>query len=552
MTNQYIQNLIQQYLNDEQNNEQYSLRKNISDFNKNLNNVNKIAQNTSEAGKFLNNNFTNSGVQNSGSTMTKVGNSVTNGINTFKGFATKPFEAIASKLGTGAATTGAAAGAGAGTAAGATGGAAAGSAAGGAATGGSGAGAAAAGGPIGALAALAVMALTGTNRKRAKNAGNQLLGMTNNLVASGNAESEQNLAQIQQNNAALQQQANQALSQGTITGGAAPVQTNYVQENTPSLGYEGSATQELVENRPKFGEVNAQKEGLRSKLANAFGDFWLGYQENRNNGFAPENLTSNQFAITKEVPNTQLQDYQQELANSGKYTPEQIQAVGDKKNSGYKEIDQWIKNNPQAFGPTTTETTYKDKSKMSRAGEFAGTIGRILQNPTTQALVAGTLSTALTRNPLYGLGMAYKFGNKRAMSDVYQNELAKQGVEVNPSMWGSLSTSDMNALMMPQYKQIANDILKARLDENANHHAMMMKYYYDRLNETHDNNVANQQIKKINANANVIRAKNSGNKGGNNKSQKDTKSKNYQSIADIINNAPQPKGSRDKKKVYSF
>lgn len=545
--NEYIKYLIEQQINKNQNLPSNS----FGNYNNKLNSIDKIGKNVSSVGK-LTKQVNNPTVQKFGTSISNVGNNISNGANIFKGVASKPFDFMGDNIGslinggtatagstggavgsvgtgtgatagtatgasTGAATTGGATAAGSTTTSGAAGSSAA---AGGTAASGSAAGSALAGG----IAALAVMALMGNNRKRAKKAGNQLLDMTNNLATNGNAESEQNLANLQQQNKNLQQVANNSLSQGILTGGAAPIQNNYIQENAPSLGYEGSATQELVENRPQVGEINAQKESLISKLANGLGDFQLGYKENRNNGFSPENITSNQFAITKEIPNTQLQDYQQELANSGKYTPEQIQAIADRKNSGYKEIDQWIKENPQAFNPTTTETTYKDKSKMGRFGEAVGTIGRIVQNPATQAIVAGGLSTALTGNPLYGLGMAYKFGNGRAMSDIYKNELAKQGVEVDPGMFGSLSSSDMNALMMPQYKQTANDILKARLDESARWHDLMMKYYNDKLNETHDNNVANQKIKKINANArqtsanaSVIRANKTGNGKGSGK-----------------------------------
>ena len=553
MTNQYIQNLIRQYiLDNNQNNEQYSLSRNLDDYNNKLNSANKIAQNVSNTGNFINNNFANSSMQKLGSTMTKAGDTVANGVNTFKGFATKPFEALASKFGTGAATTAATTG---GTAAG-------GAAAGGAAAGGSAAGGAAVGGAIGALVAAAIMAAMGTNRKRAKKSGQALMNFSNEMAEGLNEESEQNLAQLQQNNAALQQQANQALSQGIVTGGAAPIQNNPIQDFQNYLkdsGYSDNVingvpqglnygnqevadwinqynngvgksnpiriplTQEDITaaqqgnfNTPQLTGGTAQdvkQDGLINKIANGFADFALGYKENRNNGFAPDNLTNDKFTITKEIPNTQLQNYQQKLLNEGIYTPEQVKAISDKKNSGSKEIAKWIEENPQAYNPTTTETTYKDKSKMGRFGEFAGTVGRIVQNPTMQALVAGGLSTALTGNPLYGLGMAYKFGNGRAMSDIYSGELAKQGVEVNPGMWGSLTSSDMNALMMPQYKQTANDILKARLDESARYHDLMMKYYNDKLEETKTNNkekiaVANKNAnaRQLSANASMVRA----------------------------------------------
>ncbi len=599
MTNQYIQNLIRQYiLDNNQNNEQYSLSRNINDYNNKLNSVNKIAQNVSDTGNFINNNFANSSMQKLGSKMTNAGDTVANGVNTFKGFATKPFEALASKFGTGAATTAATTG---GTVAGSTAGAtatgagagtAAGSAAGGAAAGGSSAASgAAAGGPIGALVALAIMAAMGTNRKRAKKSGQALMNSGNEMAEGLNAESEQNLAQLQQNNAALQQQANQALSQGIVTGGAAPVQNNPIQDfqnylkdsgysdnvingvpqglnygnqevadwinqynngagksnpiRIPQTQEDITAAQQGVFNTPQLTGGTAQdvNQGWLDKLANGIADFALGYKENRNNGFAPDNLTNNKFAITKEIPNMQLQNYQQKLLNEGKYTPEQVKAISDKKNSGSKEIAKWIEENPQAYNPTTTETTYKDKSKMGRFGEFAGTVGRIVQNPTMQALVAGGLSTALTGNPLYGLGMAYKLGNGRAMSDIYSGELAKQGVEVTPGMWGSLTPSDMNTLMMPQYKQTANDILKARLDESARYHDLMMKYYNDKLAETKTNNkekiaVANKNAnaRQLSANASMVRANKVGSGRGHKSSNSTSPSSSF-----VIMEAPNGK-----------
>ena len=147
-----------------------------------------------------------------------------------------------------------------------------------------------------------------------------------------------------------------------------------------------------------------------------------------------------------------MADYQQSLLNKG-YDNNIVNAVAQGKNSGNKEIADWISKNPDAFQPQT-ETKYYDKSKMGRFGEAFGTVGRAVQTPAVQALIAGGLSTALTGNPLYGLGMAQKFGNARAMSNIYQDVLAKQGIETNPGMFGQISHRDMDAIMTPELKKI--------------------------------------------------------------------------------------------------
>ena len=465
---------------------------------------------------------------------------------------------------TGAATTGAATGAAAGS---------------GAAAGGSAASGAAMSNPVTALIALGVMAAMGANRKRAKKSGQALMQATNQMAEAGNQESEQRLAATQQSTQALQDMANQSLMNGVMTGGAANIQNpdgsidtfpttkSAFSNSLKNVGWDDKTinsalnglnlgnkemsdyinaynqtaadgqqiiipkTQEEIEKARMLADgINPQqqgnvqtteqvKQGLLDKFINGITDFSRGYQENRNNGFSPENLTNNKFAVTTEKENPAIANYQQTLRGKG-YNDNVINAVAEGKNSGNKEIADWISNNQSAYKPIT-ETKYYDKSKMGRFGEAVGTISRIAHNPATQAIVAGGLSTALTGNPLYGAGMAYKFGNQRQMSNIYQDVLAKNGVDVDTGLFGNITSSDMNALMMPQYKQTANEILKARLDETARYHDLMMKYYNDKLNETHDNNVANQDIKRINANArqtsanaSVIRANKTGNGKG--------------------------------------
>ncbi len=461
---------------------------------------------------------------------------------------------------TGAATTGAATGAAAGS---------------GAAAGGSAASGAAMSNPVTALIALGVMAAMGANRKRAKKSGQALMQATNQMAEAGNQESEQRLAATQQSTQALQDMANQSLMNGVMTGGAANIQNpdgsidtfpttkSAFSNSLKNVGWDDKTinsalnglnlgnkemsdyinaynqtaadgqqitipkTQEEIEKARMLADgINPQqqgnvqtteqvKQGLLDKFINGITDFSRGYQENRNTAFNPNNLAQKQFQETVTKPNQTLVDYQQSLLNKG-YDNNIVNAVAQGKNSGNKEIADWINNNPDAFQPQS-ETKYYDKSKMGRFGEAVGTISRIAQNPATQAIVAGGLSTALTGNPLYGAGMAYKFGNQRQMSNIYQDVLAKNGVDVDTGLFGNITSSDMNALMTPKYKEALNNIALAKLQETQNYHDLMMKYYNDKLEETKKNNaekiaVANKNAdaRQTSANASVVRANKAG------------------------------------------
>ena len=103
------------------------------------------------------------------------------------------------------------------------------------------------------------------------------------------------------------------------------------------------------------------------------------------------------------------------------------------------------------------------------------------------------------------------------MSDIYQDVLAKNGVDVDTGLFGNITSSDMNALMTPKYKEALNNIALAKLQETQNYHDLMMKYYNDKLEETKKNNaekiaVANKNAnaRQTSANASVVRANKTG------------------------------------------
>lgn len=395
----------------------------------------------------------------------------------------------AGSLAGGTAAGGAAAGAGGAAAGGAAGAGAGGAAAGGAAAGGSAAGAGAAAGPIGALVALGVMAAMGTNRKRAKKSGQALL-------SSLNKEGEAALNQTNEfaKNAIGQDYSQQMLpTQGQITGGAAPVNTqdlkvqmlneymngspiaqaiqqpqqgsaisNAINEQIPNnmqaILSQGGVADNVEPQAPLTAEVSQEeniKRGLLDKLFSGASDFYRGFNENLNNGFKPENLNADKFTETVVNPaDTQkIADLQSRLLNDAGYNDwanragvdkaAAINAIAEGKNSGNADVADWIKNNQDAYKETKETKTY-DKGKMARLGEFMGSAARIAQNPLAQGLLAGGLSAALTGNPLYGLGQGYKFANNRAMSNIYGDVLKQYGVNVpNTGMFGNISGTDM-------------------------------------------------------------------------------------------------------------
>ena len=366
--------------------------------------VGNFGEGLSDTGSFLSNNFSSLGKIGNG--MQTIGNSLQTGANAvqkaiptssglMKNIATNIGSKIGSALGIGsagatgaAATTGATAATTAGTTAAGTAGASVGAgAAGGAAAGGSAAGGAAAAGPIGALIALGVMALQGTNRKRSKQSNAQAQQLAESQVDIA----KQRLAQTGQVAEMLgnsQPQQNDYLTQ--FGGDTQTMIDNYINSQTPDNSQLPqtpitSAIDNTVQNpQQTVNQVQNEetaKKGIFDKLANGLGDFLTGYKENRENGFDPNNL---------------------------------------------RPVD--------------------NKGFMQRMGEGVGTVTRMAQNPIAQGLVAGGLSTALTGNPLYGLGMANKFANNKMNSDLYQQILKNQGVNFN-NYHGVITSDDMSKIL---------------------------------------------------------------------------------------------------------
>lgn len=378
------------------------------------------------------------GLSNLGASMTGAGTAAGTGAAATGAATGAGATAAGTAAGTTAAGAGAAGAAGAGAGAAAGGATAGGAAAGGAAAGGSAAGGAAAAGPIGALVALGMMAAMGTNRKRAKKSGQALMNMTNNIVKDGqNAQ----LEQAQQNTAALQEAANQSLAQGVMTGGAAPIESNPIAEYQEYLRQNGYSND----------VVNGVAQGLNSGDKN-IADWIQQYNSGAAGQTNPINIpqTAEEIAAAKAGTfNTPVQTGG--ISNNQEAVKRSLlekfaNGIGDLA-SGYQE------NRNTAFNPDNLKPN-DQKSKMNRVGEAFGTAARAMNNPNMLGLVAGGLTTALTGDPLYGLGQGYKLANQKAMSNIYQDVLAKEGINVNPGALGTISHQDMNAIMTPQLKKI--------------------------------------------------------------------------------------------------
>lgn len=172
------------------------------------------------------------------------------------------------------------------------------------------------------------------------------------------------------------------------------------------------------ENQMLQGGVN-QKSDLKTNLLNGWRDFQRGYRENLTNGFQPSNLFNQQFSETVTRPNEQLVNYQNQLREQG-IDENIINAVAEGKNSGNKDIANWIAQNPDALNPVT-ETVNRDKTIMGRLGESLGTLSRVIDKPVTKSLLVGGLVGATGGSPADMLGYGIKAGGMAQQAQLRNN-----------------------------------------------------------------------------------------------------------------------------------
>lgn len=328
------------------------------------------------------------------------------------------------------------------------GGTAAGTTAGGAAGGAAaGAGSAAAATGIGALVALGVMAAMGNHRKQAKKSGEALL----------NAMNKEGETALEQTNEFAKKAQQQDYTQPVLTGAAAPINPiqeyqNYLRDNgygddiingvPQGLNYGNKEIDEWIKqynagagasnpiNIPqtdeeiaaaKAGKFNAPiqdaraeetiKKGLLDKFLNGIGDLASGYQENRNNGFAPENLQRDK-------------------------TKSKMNHIGE------------------ALG-----TTARIAQNPLVQGLVAGGLS---------AALTGNPLYGLGQGYKFANNRAMSNIYEKALKD-YGVDVQNAG------LFGNYDSKDFNALMAPQYKQIMADLAKAKLMEQENYHNQMIE-----------------------------------------------------------------------------
>lgn len=200
-------------------------------------------------------------------------------------------------------------------------------------------------------------------------------------------------------------------------------------------------------------QMNIAKNRLNETMQNAE---ILGNQNN------PQNNYLEQYGGDTQ---TLIDSYLQSLMPEGDILGNAINSYVNQPVNEYPQTDRQMKSdifNKLADGLGDFMTGYKDnryngfnpdnlrpvenKGFMQRMGEGIGTSVRVMQNPIVQGLIAGGLSTALTGNPLYGLGMANKFANNKMNSDLYQQILKNQGVNFD-NYNGVITSDDMSKIL---------------------------------------------------------------------------------------------------------
>ena len=337
------------------------------------------------------------------------------------------------------------------------------------------------------LIALGIMAINGTNRKRARNSANNLMNATNSMSKQGIKEAEalNNSNDVQNFTAQVNKNSMNQLNQGVENTPAPTYQdgTTGLASNLPDDVIAEMVDKEIAEEekkqalQPFMVQENAQggvdpvkvesvqqnvpksNEKLLNKLVNGLVDFKQGFDENYNNKFEAGNLTNNQIATDKvkdvnyefNTNSPELAEYVKQLEENN-YDKNVIDAVKIGNNGGNKEVAQWLSDNQDKLYKEQKTYDTEDKNKMNRVGEFFGSVSRIAKNPNVQGAVAGIAGGALTGNPLYALGLAEKIGKQRQNTQMYQDILKEQGIDVDTGLFGTIDNKDYSAMMLPQYR----------------------------------------------------------------------------------------------------
>ena len=254
---------------------------------------------------------------------------------------------------------------------------------------------------------------------------------------------------------------------------------------------------------------SVSKNNLVESIKNGIDAFKAGYDENRNTGLKASNLTAKDYTVntpqTVYKPSDELVNYQNELKNQG-LADEIIQGVAQGRNSGNKDIANWIANNPDALKPkakTINVPTTQRKGAMNRLGEALGTGGRVLSHPATQALLAGLAYGISDGDVWTGIKGGIEYGQNKAKSDYYYKKLT--GKNTAP-IFNNFGSADYNAEVNQQYKDamLANTLEKMQQQKaNADRTYELNKEKFEEQKNQNNikNGIAQQRIANQKANA---------------------------------------------------
>lgn len=207
--------------------------------------------------------------------------------------------------------------------------------------------------------------------------------------------------------------------EGVPTGGAAPINTNFIQNlfnkhnsvkpiQVIDDGNGGAVIDKDATNQLAQQQGLDAKQSLLEKIRQGLGEFKSGYDDNSMNGFADGDL------VQKLSNDTQQPVIPQDGTLTG--------------------------------GAATTKKTI-----MNRIGEAAGTGRRLMANPWVQAGIAAAISKADGGDAGDMAQAAYKYGTAKAMSDQYYKQLHPDA-KVMPVL-NTYGVDDYKAEAMNKYNQ---------------------------------------------------------------------------------------------------
>lgn len=328
---------------------------------------------------------------------------------------------------------------------------------------------------------------------------------------------------------------------GQVTGGAAPVQDNTQSIAVTNNDYapidyseanpiEPQVVEATPDNTGAVQNVGIDKSNTRNKIVDMLQRVASGYNDNRNNGFNPNNWNNDNYSYTtterqETNPNVALK---QQLGSEFDKAGIQDQNLFDKalqgRNSGNAKVDELIKRvgipfakegNPNNYDSNvqTVEVAKKGKKNLfNKVGEGVGTLNRILSNPVIQGLIAGGIYQA--RNDDFGKAVEYgaNWANNKSKSDMYGKMV--NGEDWTPGMFtGMYDTKDYaaktkedyydmlwnKALMQNKVQQQNADTNKFKAENEANYKKGKLQ------NETKNvNSLVN--YRNVSGKANMIRA----------------------------------------------